>query len=419
MRTSLEKEMEAAQRRTNYGRLRRFSLAAVGCFHLCLLFKVHNVSDQIQHRLDSIDTGFEVPYISGQNTTSMAETFENQSVSSDIVAKEEPTEGDEIVKVFLESQMVNYTFDNNTWIHFIHVGKAGGSALYNKFQLERRNSQRVSCLMNLEEDEDRGKCHVNLPQTEIQRRTLERYHVGAPGQQKEEKAWLKENTNLALFTVRFPTARAVSAFNFHFQSMLTKKANKGVKSEFYSCFDTVEELALAFSAVDHWKNLTDTCRRTGLGFLRGEIYNPGKHMFFNYRRYVGFVWKPNKAIAVLRLEHQEKDTLALEARLGGSPEKVGGFEKSSVSGTFARQSGLSPMGKVSVCCMIYDEISIFSKLVLLSVNLEHDDKIQYLRRNMDECGIDPHVDVEHFSWRRWYEEKCPRIPYPGGFTAIV
>lgn len=317
--------------------------------------------------------------------------------------------------LFLQSQPVNLTFDNPPWIWLIHVGKAGGSSLYPRL-FPTGTSRRGTCYMNLLRNQTYGDCVKRSLPLKIHHHMFNKYHVGSPVIPVEEVRWLKQNTNMLLFTVRLPTARVVSAFNFHYSALIATNSTNGMV--FYECFEDVESLAVSFSDQAHWNNLSPLCRKQGEGFLRGKIFRPGRHMFWNYQAYINNVWKPGKIIGTLRVEHKEEDLRALEARLGGSPKDVVEDKKREDHASYRKQGGLSASGKVSICCMIFDEMAYFSKLVLLSVNVEHEDKLQYLRQNMDDCAIDPDADVEHFNWRVWYEEHCPKIPPPSGLIEL-
>ena len=101
----------------------------------------------------------------------------------------------------------------------IHVGKAGGSSLYEKLGLKDNDlSKRIRVL----------KCHIKGHKTydecfkstmggsptRLFRATVGHRHLSATRYPIHTARWLKNNATILLFTVRYPTARVVSPLIF-------------------------------------------------------------------------------------------------------------------------------------------------------------------------------------------------------------
>ena len=295
------------------------------------------------------------------------------------------------------------------------MGKAGGSFLYKKLGISSAKKRSyINCQLK-----DNGKTFdecLGGPRgqgpTQLWRTTVGHRHLAGSRYSVSQQRFLKKNgTNLLLFTVRDPVARVVSAYNFHHRTMLVTGDNRGKK--FYDCFNSIETLAQATASIKLWENLSPKCQRQGYGFLKGINLYPGKHMVADYKYYVIQVWKANKAVAVVRTEHMAQDMANLEAKLGGDPANLGEFQKEARYQSISRNTGLSPDGKHLVCCMIVDEMPFFEHIVMLSVNLEHDEKLAYVRQSRKNCGVntidDKNEDLEAFSWDDWYRQSCPNI----------
>ena len=298
----------------------------------------------------------------------------------------------------------------------IHVGKAGGSSLYEKLGLKDNDlTKRIRVL----------KCHVQGHRTydecfkliiggsptRLFRATMGHRHLSATRYPIHTTRWLKNNVTMLLFTVRYPTARVVSAFNFHYQAL--EVTGKLHQTSFYKCFGSVEELAQAGGDYNVWISLKPTCQGQARGFLKGTTSFPGKHMHASFSYYAGQVWRPNRAVAAVRTEYLAQDVRNLEQRLGGNPDDLGEFQKEAKSKNFTLNGGLSPMGKRSVCCWIVEEISVFEKIIMLSENFDHNEKVSYIRNSRQDCGIDlstnDHDDsnILAFSWKKWHQDTCP------------
>jgi len=334
-----------------------------------------------------------------------------------------------MAEFFQSSPPVDFAFSIDTRIYFIHVGKAGGSSLYEKlglqnFQLQKRNIV-LNCHMEGRKtfDECLTQTMGESP-TRLFRATVGHRHLAATRYTKQATRWLKNNgTNTLLFTVRNPTARAVSAFNFHYQVLET--TGKLSKTPFYNCFGSIEELAQAGGDYNVWLSLSPKCQNLARGFLKGENSFPGRHMFASFSYYVGLAWVPNRAVAAVRTEYLAQDMRNLEQKLGGDPDKLGEFQKEAKSKTFTINSGLSPEGKRSVCCWIVEEIPVFEKIVMLSENFDHKEKVSYIRNSRQDCGIDVSTHgnddsgILTFSWKKWHQETCPpHVPLKDWFNRL-
>ena len=311
----------------------------------------------------------------------------------------------------------------------IHVGKAGGSSLYDKLglkvnQLRKRNAVLMCHMEGRRMFDNCLNSIMGQSPTRLFRATMGHRHLAATRYPKNTTRWLKNNgTNTLLFTVRKPTARVVSAFNFHYQAL--QAHGKLSKTPFYQCFGSIEELAQATKNYGDWSALSPTCRHLGRGFIKGENPFPGKHMFASFSYYVGLVWKPNRAVAAVRTEYLAQDVRNLEKALGGNPDNLGEFQKEAKSKTFAISSGLSPEGKRLVCCWIVEEIPVFEKIVMLSQNFDQEEKLAYIQNSRQECGInvsatgDDNLGILDFSWKKWHQRNCPQyIPRKDWFNRL-
>ena len=260
--------------------------------------------------------------------------------------------------------------------------------------------------------------------TRLFRATVGHRHLAATRYHKHKNRWLKNNgTNTLLFTVRDPVARVVSAFNFHYQSLLATGKERGIP--FYNCFGSVEDLAQAAGSMAAWNALSPKCRKLGEGFLKGTDKYPGKHMYAGYSYYVGAVWRSDRAVAAVRTEYLAQDMRNLEQRLGGNPKNLGEFQKEARSKSFAINTGLTPEGKHSICCWIVEELPVFENIIMLSQNFGHKEKVAYLRNSRQQCGIQAFAtgnddsDMRAFSWKSWHRDNCPQfVPVKDWFVRL-
>lgn len=266
--------------------------------------------------------------------------------------------------------------------------------------------------------------------TRLFRATVGHRHLAASRYTEHKNRWLRNNgTNTLLFTVRDPVARVVSAYNFHYQSFAVVPggvAGQGRANAFFGCFKSIEELAQAGASKTNMNALSPKCRKLGKGFLKGTDSHPGKHTFAGFAYYVGGVWVPGRPVASVRTEFLEQDMRDLEQRLGGNPDDLGKFRREKTSKNFARTTGLTPEGKHSVCCWIVEEMPVFEKIIMLSQNLDSDEKTAYIRKSRRECGVggsaagssDDSV-LMAFSWKNWHRENCPQfIPLKDWFDKL-
>ena len=324
-----------------------------------------------------------------------------------------------LIDFFHEPRQSDFVFSNQTTrIYFIHPGKTAGSFLHEKLGVEiahKRDS--LACHMDNAKSFDDCLGALGRGPSQLWRLTVGHRHLAGSRYTKPQHRYLRnEGTNLLLWTVRDPIARVVSAFNFHHYTTVVAGKTRGKK--FFDCFDSIEHLAQASATTASWGNLTAGCRKQGYGFLKGTDREPGRHMFANYKYYVAEAWRPGKAIAVVRKEHLEHDTRELERRLGGDPATLGSFEGQIKSENYTRNTGLTSEGKRLICCAIVEDMSYFEQLVMLAVNLEDDERVAYLRKSRQECGIavgenDNDLDITSFSWDKWHKASCPQITPKG------
>lgn len=317
-------------------------------------------------------------------------------------------------------------FDYNpqlTRIFFLHVGKAGGSSFYSHFipnRRERRVLLPCHIQASLENATSYEPCLVAKYRFQLERHVIGHLHLAGGLYKREHMTFLRGNgTNLALFSVRDPVARFVSAFNFHYAAM--NAMNRTVGRDFYKCYDTVDSLIRNFIDEKSWDSFRTTnlaCAKLGYGFLTGTHRGGvGRHMSFGYQYYAKMGFNSNKAVAVVRTEFQQQDCQRLEANLGGNPQNI-----SIATPPPKLKSAVDPTIRRTACCVMYQDVATFYQIVLLAINLSHDEMIAYLQNTLDQCEVTAaEVDVasslqdhpvESFSWQIWYDKFCPHIPVP-------
>ena len=94
-------------------------------------------------------------------------------------------------------------------IYFIHVGKCAGRSLY-RHLFVHQSRQRLGCRMfNVPKNTSDEKCFEKRGRRRtygpaLSKRLYGHFHMANPRYSDEERQWLRNNTNLLLFTVRDP-----------------------------------------------------------------------------------------------------------------------------------------------------------------------------------------------------------------------
>ncbi len=260
-------------------------------------------------------------------------------------------------------------------LYYIHVGKAGGIALEKQVGVANRRKY-LDCHMGL----SNTSCYVPQPKhSQIERQTYGHYHLWNPTFTDEQRAWLRNQTNLLLFTVRDPVDRIVSAFRYHHNEMFSKDGKtilpqyRKREKMYNECFPNVQALSDALST--RTRNDLSTCETMARQLVRGELaIEYGSHFHYNYQNYVNRVWSDRrKHVAVLRTEFLWKDVDRLEQLLGGSNETFASQVASNPkfshgSERFTLHNGVSTTGARALCCHLISELEVYQELIQSAVN---------------------------------------------------
>lgn len=319
------------------------------------------------------------------------------------------------------SQSWSFESSEEARIYFIHPGKSGGKSLYRHLGIHGK-TRYLSCLMK---GLPAMRCLPTKQKGTMLRQLVQGHlHVASPRYKPEQREWLRNHSNLLLFTVREPLDRIVSAFNYHFneqfqgQAPLARKEydHDDAKAEVYlDCFPTVEDLALSL----HPRNSTVSlyCRDLAQKLLSGQLQSREfLHFKWNYGKYASMVWEDRqKSIAVIRTESLWDDVANLEERFGGNSElfRSGEVEKfTHGSEAFVLQSGVSARGALGLCCGLHKDLQVYQDLIAAAVNLKKNEKATTLRILHKRCDISE-VDTLHnfeesanWEWGSWFNRHC-------------
>ena len=336
-------------------------------------------------------------------------------------------------------EISNITMPTSPRIYLIHVGKAGGTTLTRALMLDNTTAsggfnvaaRAVKCMVDKESKsqffsglfskrnvgsvgiisdwkEGFSACYKHPPGiSQLTRRTLGVYHMQGHPYSEEEKAWLLNNTNMFLFTVRDPIERLVSAYNYHrhqFESYYRLVGGFPQFAKFYAeCFPAGLD-----SMIDDLRNGTSVeCVTMGVKALLGKISDGGEHFEFNYEHYWKYALgqRPNHPVAVLRTEHVWEDVIHLDQDLGGTGNfrNVEGFKFSHGSEKFTEPRGtdIGTSNALFLCCLISHDIEFYQLLILKALNLADKQKRETLNDLSNRCHIktDEEDLLEHpFSW---------------------
>ena len=256
----------------------------------------------------------------------------------------------------------------------------------------------------------------------LSKRLYGHFHMASSRYSEERQTWLRNNTNLLLVTVRDPIDRIVSAFNYHYQELITDnnfivkkhyhRSNIGAKI-YMECFENIQALARAMDPKR--STATPFCRKLGRQLLQGKLVpTPCAHFHYNYQYYVNRTWVNQKRVAVLRTESLWEDVARIEELLGGDPKPFLVPENQERithgSETFNLTTGVDEKDTFFLCCVLRKELQAYHDLVLAAVNLKGGEKIDTMRRAMNHCGIKDELSsqaVAGWRWDDWYRGKCP------------
>lgn len=337
-------------------------------------------------------------------------------------------------------------------ILYVHVGKTGGSSMN---AILRANCEwmqtkwvRVQCFRELQNPESVLSHLVGLT-------------IHTSRGKGRTRLFAQNNATSFLFSVRNPIARAVSAFNMeHLENLRVRpKPNTKLydyKSGFYEeCFPTIEELATVLynkttynstkikkiirSSGNATEERTLDCYNLAKKTLRGKGFPAhNSHLFANYKAYADVTVSsfPDKEVLVVRTEHLWDDIERLNMALADSLVEYGivynqtilhNWEETGSKSTFKNisghafshgsenytvKSGLSKLGKETLCCHMSEDNKIFEDIVRGAVNFDEKEKEKYLNLFYDDCGICKADRDEYsreigtgFGWDQWASAK--------------
>ena len=221
----------------------------------------------------------------------------------------------------------------------------------------------------------------------------------------------------------FLSNRITSAFNYHYQELITDK-NFKVKKRYHrsnigakiymECFANIKAIARAMNPKRSTTN-TPFCRKLGRQLLEGKLMpSPGAHFHYNYQYYANWTRVNQKPVAVLRTESLWEDVARIEKLLGGDPTPflVPENQERVTHGSenFNLTTRVSQTDTFFLCCVLRKELQVYHDLVLAAVNLKGREKIDTLRQAMNHCGIKDEFSsqvIAGWRWDEWYGENCP------------
>ena len=272
----------------------------------------------------------------------------------------------------------------------------------------------------------------------LRQRVYAHLHKGTHVLSEHEETWLHSNTNLALFMVRNPISRMVSSFNF--QRHLTfvgdpadrgatptspyVHRNQSVAAHFYNdCFRTIQDVAMALDPRRKSPDVHCSCAELGLQLITGQMETAYlEHFYYNYRRYSERALSSayslgikHRHIAVFRTDSLWPDTNRLEAMMGGREGRFDKAERNDFKITHGSESyevstGVDKQGAIALCCLLWDDVQVYSYLILRSINLDATEKMDTLRPVFQDCGIEAADfswhDFVKWSWYDWVRLDC-------------
>jgi len=357
-------------------------------------------------------------------------------------------------------------FQSNRSLALIHIGKAGGLTLRAMTSLNCRlprdqitESSIQECLIDTFGSTDPSFRPLAL-------QTIYYAHMNAIPHKE-----LSEATSL-LISLRNPVDRLVSAYRYSHPancqdnellpnstkgctnrhilrrvSEQTRTSNKNQQKMeqqltkiFVECFPggDVEELALSVEPSRFSQPMTkeqEDCSRLARAYIigKGPVF-PIPHFRYNYQHYWNKALQPyvqgNKEWFGIRTEHLWHDFRALNHRIGGRDDGIiSATENSPVKLTHGSEkfqsSTLSPTGYQNLCCLLKNEITIYTTLIQKMWNFNNQEKLQAIQDIATKCGMltlitasaivtsvgfaEETVDWENVKnqWEQWHHETCP------------
>ncbi|KAL3794396.1 hypothetical protein HJC23_012933 [Cyclotella cryptica] len=243
---------------------------------------------------------------------------------------------------------VDYDVPRSQSMCFVHVGKAGGSA--------------VGCSLgfSLHCGESSTQADGVLPKI-----TTGIFHKDVYNCHEDDSTYL--------FVVRDPIERARSAFNY---DRPVKDADdyanvRSRYSHFYEdCqFDTIE--VMVHNGLSDHGDASAHCKKLAFQAIRGSTYVAPSHFYYNYQYYYYGV-PANSSIVAIRNEYLNEDWNALEENLSGRRDTmmVDSIPKINQN-TWSSQDDLyiSEESLAVLCKALCNEIQIYKQILFLAQNL--------------------------------------------------
>ena len=273
----------------------------------------------------------------------------------------------------------------------------------------------------------------------LRQRVFGQLHKATAVLGETEERWIHKHTNLLLFMTRHPLDRIVSAFNFQrhvtFVGDPTDQSatpyspyvhlNQTVAAHFYNhCFRNIQHFAMALDPRQNKPGADCGCADLGLKLVTGQLETTFlEHFYYNYRRYaqrsfasahyLGVTQKPH---VVVRTTHLWADTGRLEGLLGGNPLRFAKAEKNDFKITHGSEAyevstGLDANGAIALCCLLWDDVRVYTELILGAINLDQDEKLETVLPVFVDCGIAQAIrfnwnDVVQWDWYNWVQQTC-------------
>ncbi|KAL7546473.1 hypothetical protein ACHAWF_009805, partial [Thalassiosira exigua] len=304
------------------------------------------------------------------------------------------------------NRLPDYPMPDNPRMYFIHVGKAGGFTLGETISLPEKKAS-LPCRMNKTlHNKDDSNCYTEPGASQFSLHVISHFHLASLHFTNEQKAWLLDNTNTFLYSIRDPIDRIISTFYFHkngYATAVKKNTTKAFRVEglpirtgaaiFHEqCFSRdIGDLIRVLRYNGNDTNVT-TCKELGETVIQGKTIAGGNHFGRNYQYYRDYSLgnKPNHSVAVIRMESMWDDIVQLDQMLGGSGHVRGmGLKHThgSENYTSSFNKTLSAPDKIYLCCLIYEEIVAYQSLVLRAFNLNATQKEETISNLLDQCQI--------------------------------
>ncbi|CAJ1946436.1 unnamed protein product [Cylindrotheca closterium] len=329
------------------------------------------------------------------------------------------------------SPLTVFPLPSNPQVYFVHVGKAGGLTMNLILDTEGK-WKAIDCF--IEQSERLGESYTTFPSTcyvpsvgfpsQLSQHMVSHLHLAGFRFNRTHREWILNHTDTFLYTVRDPVHRLVSAYNFHRYNF--RNTTKASRKLFYEeCFPNGME-DLARQLLLSGKKDDATCQSMGILALQGggksRKSGSGNHFEYNYGYYASrtIAKKPNHSVAVIRTEYMWDDIYALEKELGGTGSdafstqagtKVSHGSEKWVVGEQYSASSLSPENLHFLCCILYKELEVYQRLILLAANLNQIQKRDTMAFTLTRCQIDYAGDPvsQPFPWFDYHKTTCRPI----------